>query len=346
VTRVLQAMAGAEHGGAETFFTRMAIGLQKAGLEQELLVRGFPGRSEKLRQGEVTLHELPFGGRFDLLTKFGFRRAVSRFQPDVVLTWMSRATQFCPGNIASGAGYTHVARLGGYYDMKYYQECDHLIANTQGIYRYICDSGWPEGDVTYLPNFVDDIKAEPMPRAQYSTPAKVPLILALGRLHENKGFDVLIESMAELPHVNLWLAGEGPLRDELEALAVRVGVRPRVRFLGWIEDTAPLFAAADMLICPSRHEPLGNVIIEGWAQRLPVIAAKSDGPCELIHHDKNGLLVPVDDVKALGAAIKRLLLNPGLVRTLIKEGRKSFKDEFTEKMVVSRYMAFFDKIGA
>ncbi|MBT4770721.1 MAG: glycosyltransferase [Rhodospirillaceae bacterium] len=339
-------MAGAEHGGAETFFTRMAIGLQKAGLEQELLIRGFPERSEKLSQGEVTFHELPFGGRFDVLTKFGFRRAVSRFQPDIVLTWMSRATQFCPGNIASGAGYTHVARLGGYYDMKYYQECDHLIANTQGIYRYICDSGWPEGGVTYLPNFVDDVKAEPMPRAQYSTPAKAPLILALGRLHENKGFDVLIESMAELPHVNLWLAGEGPLRDELEALAVRVGVRPRVRFLGWIEDTAPLFAAADMLICPSRHEPLGNVIIEGWAQRLPVIAAKSDGPCELIQHDKNGLLVPVDDVKALGAAIKRLLLNPGLVRTLIKEGRKSFKDEFTERMVVSRYMAFFDEIGA
>ena len=346
MTRVLQAMAGAEHGGAETFFTRMAIGLQKAGLEQELLIRGFPERSEKLSQGEVTFHELPFGGRFDVLTKFGFRRAVSRFQPDIVLTWMSRATQFCPGNIASGAGYTHVARLGGYYDMKYYQECDHLIANTQGIYRYICDSGWPEGGVTYLPNFVDDVKAEPMPRAQYSTPAKAPLILALGRLHENKGFDVLIESMAELPHVNLWLAGEGPLRDELEALAVRVGVRPRVRFLGWIEDTAPLFAAADMLICPSRHEPLGNVIIEGWAQRLPVIAAKSDGPCELIQHDKNGLLVPVDDVKALGAAIKRLLLNPGLVRTLIKEGRKSFKDEFTERMVVSRYMAFFDEIGA
>ena len=71
-------------------------------------------------------------------------------------------------------------------------------------------------------------------------------------------------------------------------MANNLKVSDRVRFLGWRLDTPNLLATADALICPSRHEPLGNVILEAWAQERPVIAAASDGPKELIQNGKNG----------------------------------------------------------
>jgi glycosyltransferase involved in cell wall biosynthesis len=229
--------------------------------------------------------------------------------------------------------------------MENYQGCDHLIGNTKDLVRYMVESGWPEDRAHYLPNFVSVSEADPIPRAIHATPEEASLILALGRFHENKGYDVLIRAMAELPNTYLWLAGAGPLREELEALAIREGVRPRMRFLGWCEDPTSLFGAADMLICPSRHEPLGNVVIEGWAHDVPVIATQSEGPGTLIRHNHSGLLVPMDEPFALAQTIKRLLMEPVLMSKIIQGGRKRYEKNFTESVVVGHYMKFFEKIA-
>ena len=93
-------------------------------------------------------------------------------------------------------------------------------------------------------------------------------MLALGRLHHNKAFDVAIRALVDLPGAVLWIAGKGPERNALQMLANQLGVSKRIRWLGWRDDVAALFASADVLVCPSRIEPLGNVIIEAWAQRL------------------------------------------------------------------------------
>ena len=135
--RLLQAMAGAEHGGAEAFFERLALALQKAGaVEQKVVIRANARRAAHLRAGGVDVAELPFGGALDLRTRLGFRWAVRRFQPQVVLTWMNRATRFCPRG-----PFVHVGRLGGYYDLKYYRRCGHLIGNTPDIRDWILGQG-------------------------------------------------------------------------------------------------------------------------------------------------------------------------------------------------------------
>jgi glycosyltransferase involved in cell wall biosynthesis len=100
-----------------------------------------------------------------------------------------------------------------------------------------------------------------------------------------------------------------------------------------------------MLICPSRHEPLGNVVIEGWAHDIPVIATQSEGPGALIRHKHSGLLVPVNEPDALTQTIKRLLMEPRLMRKIIQGGRKRYEKNFTESVVVDRYMRFFKKIA-
>jgi glycosyltransferase involved in cell wall biosynthesis len=187
--------------------------------------------------------------------------------------------------------------------------------------------------------------APPISRADLDTPEGAPLALALGRLHPNKGFDVLIEALARAPGIYLWLAGEGPERAHLEARAERLAVASRLRFLGWRDDTAALLATADMLVCPSRHEPLGNVVIEAWAAGKPVVAAASAGPAALIRDGVTGLLVPVEDADALARAMTRLSENRSLRMDLAAAGREAYAAEFSEGVVVGQYRDFFERVA-
>ena len=341
--KVLQAMAGADYGGAEAFFVRLVKALGRSGLDQHVVIRRNARRAKLLSDGGLDPVELGFGGAADFSTRWAFRREIERFEPDIVLTWMNRASSVCP---KPKGRFVHVGRLGGYYNPKYYRRCDHLIANTDDIAEYLTANGWSADTVHYLPNFVESKPAEPEPRALHYTPDSASLILALGRLHPNKAFDVLFEALARTPNTYLWLAGEGPLRAELEALAEKLGIKPRVRFLGWRDDTEALFAAADLFVCPSRHEPLGNVVIEAWAQGVPVISTDSLGPGTLIEQGETGILVPVDDHVSLSMAIRRVFADDNVRLRLARNGRQVYETEFTEDIVVARYMEFFERLIA
>jgi glycosyltransferase involved in cell wall biosynthesis len=243
----------------------------------------------------------------------------------------------------------HVARLGGYYDLKYYRRCDHLIGNTRAIVDYAIAKGWPRERITYLPNFVPDSAAAAAAAGSVAAGGRAPLALALGRLHPNKGFELLLEALAATRETTLWIAGDGPLRARLERLAARLGITGRVRFLGWREDVPRLLAAADLLVCPSLFEPLGNVVIEAWSARLPVVAMASDGPAGLIEDGASGLLVPLPGSRgggpqALADAIERVCADPALRAKLGEAGRRAYEADFTEPIVVAGYRRFFDQV--
>ena len=339
MTRVMQVMAGARHGGAEAFFERLVPALHRAGMAQQAVIRRDPARAGRLRAAGLAPIELPFGGLLDMTTRRALDRAAAAFQPDIMLAWMNRAARFArPGR------HVLAGRLGGYYDLKYYHRCDHLIGNTRDIRDYLIRQGWPEARAWYLPNFVDADPAPALDRQSLDTPAYAPLLLALGRLHANKGFDVLLAALANLPDAWLWIAGEGPLGTTLQRTAQRYGVADRVRFLGWRDDIAALFATADVFVCPSRHEPLGNVIIEAWAHKCPVVAAAALGPDVLITHGESGLLAPVDDADALANEIREVLAKPALAADLCQGGYAAYAAEFTETTVVAGYLEFFETV--
>jgi glycosyltransferase involved in cell wall biosynthesis len=228
-----------------------------------------------------------------------------------------------------------VGRFGGYYDLKYFRHCDHLVANTHDLVRSIAARGWPAERVHYLPNFADDFSgAAP---ADLPVPSSAPKLLAMGRLHPNKGFDVLLRAIALLPRGHLYLAGAGPEEAALRALAAELGITDRVSFLGWRRDIGALLAAADMFICSSRHEPLGNIVLEAWSAAKPVIAAAAQGPSELISDGADGLLVAREDAPALAAAITGLAENPARAAALGAAGRAHFAAAFAEAPVIARW---------
>ena len=292
-------MAGLEGGGAELFFERLSLALAGAGDAVLPVTRPVPARVARLRAGGLPPVSLPFGGLLDLRTGAGLRRAFRGFRPDVAIGWMSRAARVLPRGDWVLAG-----RLGGYYDLARFRRCTHLIANTAPLAAAIVGAGWPEARVHHLPNFSPDPTGCAPERL--GVPAGTTLVLALGRLHPNKGFDVLIRAIAELPGIVLVIAGEGPERAVLAALARRCGVADRLVMPGWRDDGASLIEGCDLFVCPSRHEPLGNVVVEAMAGARPIVAASSEGPASLLEPGRTGMLVPPDDARALADAIAAL----------------------------------------
>lgn len=333
-------MAGAQHGGAEAFFLRLVSALFRAGVEERVVMRPNKDRFGGLNKLGLQPLELPFGGVGDLTTRQRLSKEIADFDPRIILAWMNRAVRYCPAG-----EHILVGRLGGYYKLKYYSHCDHLIANTMDIRNYLIRENWPKERITFLPNFADETPAPPVNRANFTTPDDVQLLLALGRLHENKAFDTLIDSLEFIPNAYLWIAGEGALQKDLSARAYHLGVADRVRWLGWQTNTASLLATADILVCPSRYEPLGNVILEAWAHNCPVIAAESKGPKWLIDSSGAGILVPIDDAQALAHSINQLIDSSETVVDLIAKGRLAYAQNFTEAVVVSKYIEFFNWIS-
>lgn len=255
------------------------------------------------------------------------------------MSWMNRASRMTPVG-----KWKSVGRLGGYYNLKYYKNCNDLICNTPDLCDYVIKQGWPEKNTHYISNFVDEKIADPVVRNNFNTPENVPLILTAGRLHENKGFDVLIRAMACLDDAYLWLAGEGPLKNDLNKLVEELNLSERVKFLGWREDMNALLASADIFVCPSRHEPLGNVVLEAWSQNTPIIATVAQGPKQLIDDGENGLLVPIDDFSTMAEKISCLIQGNSLRKMIIENAHQKYLENFSQKKIVEEYKLFFGSI--
>jgi glycosyltransferase involved in cell wall biosynthesis len=332
MTRVAHVMAGAVRGGAELFYERLCIALHEAGEEVLPVIRTNAERAALLREHGMRPVELAFGTRLDLLTRPRLRQALEKFAPRVVVAWMNRAAMHAPRG-----GWVLAGRLGAYYRLSHYRCCDHLIGNTRGIVMWLRKQGWPEARTHYLPNFADDFAATP---PATDLPGEGRRLLALGRLHTDKGFDTLIRALPRMPETTLSIAGIGPEEARLHALARAEGVAGRVHFLGWRQDAGALLRAADLFVCSSRIEPLGNMVIEAWSAGCPTVAVAAAGPAELIRDGEDGVLVPLENPGALAGAIGGLLDDRVRAQTLAAAGRRRFEREFSRDVVVCRWRRF------
>ena len=330
--RILQVMAGGAHGGAERFFEDLVGAMARAGLDQACAIRGYPTRTASLAEFGCPVSPLLFAGPLDFLTPWKLRRFAKKWRPQVILGWMNRACSALPKG-----SWVNVGRLGGYYNLKYYRRCDHLICNMPDIRNYIVREGWPEERAHYIPNFCTVNPGPAVDRATLQTPQDAKVLLILARLQAVKGIDVALRALPLVPDAILWVVGSGPLKRELQALAVDRGVQDRVRFLGWRDDRSSLLKSVDVCLVPSRYEPFGNVVLNAWTHGVPLVAAASQGPKFLIRGGEDGLVVPVDDPSALAGAIKQILEVPEFATSLVKQGSLRAAAEFSEAEVVRRY---------
>ncbi|MBP01949.1 MAG: glycosyl transferase [Rhodospirillaceae bacterium] len=337
--RITHIIAGSRYGGAEKFFTDLTTSLSGHKLHQHVITRPFPERLSCIPKDNLHVTRAKLGSSIDLLSKLKVRRSIELFVPDVIMAWMNRGAAFLPNG-----PWIKVGRLGGYYNLKYYSKCDHLICNTPDIVNYCIDNGWSKEKTHYIPNFSPQNSDQPVPRKTLNTPPDAATVVILARLEKSKGIDVAIQALTYLPNIFLWIAGEGSQKAELLKLAKSLKLNDRVKFLGWRADRDALLKSADICLIPSRTEPFGNVILNAWANSTPVISTATKGGCFLIKNGQNGVLAPINDPKRLSELMSKIIVNKSYAKSLVDGGVKSINTNFSEKMVTEKYINFFKKL--
>jgi glycosyltransferase involved in cell wall biosynthesis len=342
--RILQVMAGKGNGGAELYSTDVMLSLHAQGIDQCVAMRPSAPRLAELTQAGLRMAPLPEGGLQGALRPWQrhvMRRLIAREQPDIIHCWMRRAASLVPASTRPAV----IGWFGDYEEVSNFSRCSCFVGCTQDLVRHMRESGIPAARTAYIPTFpsVDDLPA--LDRATLDTPAQAKLLLTLSRLHPTKGLDTLLLALRELPDCWLWIAGEGPMRAELETLARQSGVIGRVRFLGWRTDRGALLRAADICLLPSSYEPFGTVILDAWSTRTAFIACDSAGPRAHLQNGVNGMLVPAGDVLALGAAIRAVIDDPVLRNRIVENGYADYRAHFTRAAVTRQWISYYQSLA-
>jgi glycogen(starch) synthase len=209
---------------------------------------------------------------------------------------------------------------------------DRVIACSYYMREQIADIfGIPYGKVVVIPNGIDPEDLQPQDgrelerlRLEFAAPGET-LVLLIGRLVYEKGFQLALEAMPELierlPNVRFLVAGSGTHEPELRRQASELGLMGHGTFLGWIGDDVlhSLYRIADVCVVPSIYEPFGLVALEAMASGCPCIVADTGGLREVVPHEEAGLRFRARDPQSLGGMVERLLSDPGLRDRLVAE---------------------------
>ncbi|MGY9038630.1 MAG: glycosyltransferase [Rhodobacterales bacterium] len=335
--RVLHIHFGKE-GGAERFFVNLAHAFAERGVEQRFIIR--PNRSwepEISPLGPVIRNNFSRISPMSLVAHYQADRWVKSWKPDAVMAWMPRAGRL----LHSWPDTVKLARMGDFpQNLKHFGKCDLLVGNLPGIATRCRDLGWTKPVLT-ISNFARDITPVAIDRASLNTPEDAFVVAASGRFVPRKGFDVLIRAVAKLPGAHLWLLGDGRERGNLEALARELGMAERVHFTGWVSEPFHVVAAADAFVMPSRHEPLGNTLLEAWKVGVPTVATRSEGPDWYMRDGIDGIVTEIDDHDAIAAGLARIRDDKTLAATFVAGARERLDQYFSKSAIVDAYLKVF-----
>ncbi len=231
-----------------------------------------------------------------------------------------------------------------------YPHLNSVVGVSQSVSRDLAEDFHLE-NVRCIPNSIDLEEISRLARDTSTTVAAVPfaspLIVAVGVLDFQKGFDVLIAAHARVRAAGvlhqLVIAGKGNLEEDLRRLAEREGVKDSVHFVGFLKNPYPLMARATGFVLSSRLEGFALVVAEALALGVPVIATNVAGPDEILDGGRYGPLVPVDDITAMAEAMKRLLTDGEWHAALARTAPEA-AERYDVRRIVPRIEALFDEV--
>ena len=229
---------------------------------------------------------------------------------------------------------------------------DAVVCVSQDLYRIARRARVPRRRCFLIENGIDaEIyrrhKAPSQARRDLGLPWPL-LVGAVGRLSEEKGFDILLAAAAQLMAEGLdfgvVLVGDGPQKQSLSRLACTLGIQERVHFAGYQPDPRPWYEAMDVYVLSSRREGLPNAVLEAMAMEVPVIGTRIAGVPRLIVPDRTGLLVPPEDVAMLAQALRRVLTDPDRRHKWGQAARQRILEQFSFAARMQKLRAVYDKV--
>lgn len=351
------------NGGTERQTVLLANAFAAAGLPVTLVTFRPGGRLEAtVAAGVNRLALQPFDTRLDWYAP-GLRRTVEVLEPEIILC-MGRMANCLAGRIVGGVEDRRpdtvviaTMRTGKplpWLFRRSLRRVGHVIANSAAASEVLTrEHAVPADRIALIRNplvFPPDRPAAAVAsdrttlRAREGAGPNTTVLLNVAMFRPEKGQAGLIQSAAALPadfDWQLWLAGDGPDRSACRALADRLGLVARVRFLGFQADPGPLYAAADVAVHASRSESLSNFLIEAQAHGLPVVAYDARGIGECFLPDVTGAVIAPGDTAAFGAAVVRFARADAGVHT---RAREFARDTFSAPRQVQAHLDLFAKL--
>jgi glycosyltransferase involved in cell wall biosynthesis len=329
ITMILPSLSG---GGAERSAINLATGFVARGIQVEMLL---------LQAAGVLFEQLPpetnvtvYHRSRALFSLFDLRRYFRSHQPDVVITFLNQANLIALwAHRLAGSTVPIIPTVRSDIDRRIRDSFKERViigltrlvigraARVIGVSEGVSESirnhlSSTNVETIYNPTVVPSMleKAHGIAPHAWFQQADSHVVVAAGRLVSAKGYDVLIAAFARVREqlsAKLIIIGEGPLRNELEALIIDLKVEDDVALPGFVTNPYVYFSHADLFVLSSRYEGLPNALIEAMACGTPVVATDChSGPREILVDGQYGSLVPVDDIAALAEAMVTTLTTP------------------------------------
>jgi glycosyltransferase involved in cell wall biosynthesis len=284
-------------GGAEQVMALLARGLSRDKYEMHLGLITQPAPEPGVVPPWVSVHA--FEAPRIRSSALALLRLIRRLQPDVILSGIAHLNflvlllkPFFPkktrvivrqnATISAALAYGGLPRYTGLLYRMLYRHADHVICQSKAMAEDMAEVlGAHNASITVLPNPVDleGIRAAANGPSQWNSPG--PHLLAVGRLSSEKGFDLLLEAMAQIrklfPTADLTILGSGPEQDRLQAQSHALALDEAVRFAGYVPKPYGFYRDATLFVLSSRHEGMSNALLEAAAGGLPVVATPASG---------------------------------------------------------------------
>jgi glycosyltransferase involved in cell wall biosynthesis len=346
--RVVHAHRIAGIGGSERHLLALLPALRAAGVDARFVGLDAAGADEFY--AELARAGVPFRRTRGPLA---FVRALRRERPEILHTHLVHADVL--GALAAlGTGvrlvttkhnddrfrtgpFRHVERLVT-------RRAERVLAISDALARFTVERvGLPAAKVATVRYGFDEPAPAFAPNPPLDLPDDAVVLLGIGRLVPQKGYDVAIRALPAVleaePRAALVVAGEGPERGALEALACELGVAGAVHFPGRCGDVAALLRRARLFLHPARWEGLGVVLLEAMLAGVPVVGARASAVPEVL--GDAGELVSPDDPAALAAAVSALLADPARAARLGAAGARRARAEFSVERMVAATLAVY-----
>lgn len=349
----LHLIASKTLGGEERLFSWIVNALPKHDIATHAVIRRNSAVAGILDKN-ISHTQTGFRTVWDPLSKLEIQQIIKRKKPDVVHTYMSRAARLTRNK--KDHSYLHIAKLCGNYKAQSFVHADAWVVCTHWVADYLVQGGIQHDKIHIIPNFIKkpgNVTAQQAGdfRRQWNIPEDALLIGSVGRLVSVKNIDMLLQAFDELPRevqgrpLHLLIAGDGPLRQQLEQHAGQSRHAANIHFTGWLDQPEIAFAAADIMAFTShREEGFGLAILEAWAQHKPLITTEALGPGEITHHQVDAWKTPCDNPAMLARGLLGLLQDPALASSLADNGYNQFHSRYSEDVIIGRYADLYQTL--
>ncbi|MBW1812231.1 MAG: glycosyltransferase family 4 protein [Deltaproteobacteria bacterium] len=348
-------------GGEQQTFNLLK-GLKERNISSHLICQPGSLMAQKIKKAQIKVFPVAMHGEADLFAGFRIRALINRFNYDILHSHTSHAhslafwasfgtkTRRIVTRRVDFSIFRHsFLKLSG---IKYRYMADFYIAISNKIKDVLVNDGLPARRIFVArsginPHRFDDAAKDYL-IDEFNIKSSEQVVINVAHLAGHKGQQYLVKAiplvLSKIPTARFFIIGGGELMDELQTLAISLGLKKKLIFTGFRRDVGAFYHIADLFVMSSVQEGLGTAVLDALALGKPVVAAKSGGIPEIIHDGETGRLVAPADPVALAAGIVELLTHAERAKQMASQGQTVVREKFSIETMVDKNIEIYQQI--